>query len=191
MVAEITATFWDYPGQVLRSFTINEKPSQLYSELHAAADAAFDAITKQLKAGAMPAEVIEASRVIEDSGFTIIDDLLHGYGGGYLPPILGCTNRPAGPLPKEPFRAGQTIVVQPNVVTTDHSAEFKLARCCSSPKLESNGFTRSQEDLRWCDRSRRSAQNLAASSTASLRVLSSVRKPRSRQVALAVGGTTT
>jgi Xaa-Pro dipeptidase len=122
VVAEITATFWDYPGQVLRSFAINEKPSQLYSELHAAADAAFDAITKQLKAGAMPAEVIEASRVIEDSGFTIIDDLLHGYGGGYLPPILGCTNRPAGPLPKEPFRAGQTIVVQPNVVTTDHSA---------------------------------------------------------------------
>lgn len=122
VVAEITASFWDYPGQVLRSFAINEKPSQLYSELHAAADAAFDAITKVLKAGATPAEVIEASRVIEESGFTIIDDLLHGYGGGYLPPILGCTNRPAGLLPKEPFRAGQTIVVQPNVVTTDRSA---------------------------------------------------------------------
>ena len=122
VVAEITATFWNYPGQVLRSFAIDEKPSQLYSDLHAVADAAFDTITKLLKAGTMPAEVIEASRVIEDSGFTIIDDLLHGYGGGYLPPILGCTNRPAGPLPREPFRAGQTIVVQPNVVTTDRSA---------------------------------------------------------------------
>ena len=122
MVAEITATFWDYPGQVLRSFTINEKPSQLYSELHAAADAAFDAITKQLKAGAMPAEVIEASRVIEDSGFTIIDDLLHGYGGGDLPPISAApTDRPVH-YRKSRFRAGQTIVVQPNVVTTDHSA---------------------------------------------------------------------
>ncbi len=43
-----------------------------------------------LKAGATPAQVIEASGVIEDAGFTIIDDLLHGYGGGYLPPILGC-----------------------------------------------------------------------------------------------------
>ena len=42
-----------------------------------------------LKAGAAPADVIEASGVIEDAGFTIIDDLLHGYGGGYLPPILG------------------------------------------------------------------------------------------------------
>jgi len=36
-----------------------------------------------------------------------------------LPPILGCTNRPAGPVPQEPFRAGQTVVVQPNVITTD------------------------------------------------------------------------
>ena len=56
------------------------------------------------------------------AGFTIIDDLLHGYGGGYLPPILGCTNRPAGPVPQEPFKAGQTVVIQPNVVTHDHKA---------------------------------------------------------------------
>jgi Xaa-Pro aminopeptidase len=122
VVAEITATFWDYPGQVLRSFAINEEPTLLYRELHAAADAAFEAITKVLKAGATPAQVIEASRVIEESGFTIIDDLLHGYGGGYLPPILGCTNRPSGPVPQEPFRAGQTVVVQPNVVTKDRKA---------------------------------------------------------------------
>ena len=60
--------------------------------------------------------------MIEDAGFTIIDDLLHGYGGGYLPPILGCKSRPAGPVPQEPFRAGQTVVIQPNVVTRDHKA---------------------------------------------------------------------
>jgi Xaa-Pro aminopeptidase len=121
VVAEITATFWDYPGQVLRSFALGEPP-QLYRDLHATADACFDAVTKVLKAGATPAQVIEASRVIEDNGFTIIDDLLHGYGGGYLPPILGCSTRPAGPLPQEPFRAGQTVVVQPNVVTKDRKA---------------------------------------------------------------------
>jgi Xaa-Pro aminopeptidase len=122
VVAEITAHFWDYPGQVLRSFAINEQPNQLYRDLHATADAAFDAITGVLKAGAMPSQVIEASRIIENNGFTIIDDLLHGYGGGYLPPVLGCTNRPAAPVPEVPFRAGQVVVVQPNVVTPDRKA---------------------------------------------------------------------
>jgi Xaa-Pro dipeptidase len=122
VVAEITATFWDYPGQVLRSFALGEEPSKLYRDLHATADAAFDAITGILKAGATPAQVIEASGVIEEAGFTIIDDLLHGYGGGYLPPVLGCKSRPSGPVPSEPFRAGQVVVVQPNVVTPDRKA---------------------------------------------------------------------
>ena len=121
VVAEISAAFWEHPGQVLRSFTLGE-PNKLYRDLHAAADAAFDAIAAVLKAGATPAQVIKASGVIEEAGFTIIDDLLHGYGGGYLPPILGCTSRPAGPVPHDPFRAGQTVVIQPNVVTRDRNA---------------------------------------------------------------------
>jgi Xaa-Pro aminopeptidase len=122
VVAEISASFWEHSGQVLRSFAFGAEPPKLYRELHAAADAAFDAIAAVLKAGATPAQVIEASGVIEDAGFTIIDDLLHGYGGGYLPPILGTRSRPAGPVPETPFRAGQTVVIQPNVVTRDHTA---------------------------------------------------------------------
>jgi len=121
VVAEISAAFWEHPGQVLRSFSLGE-PTPLYRDLHAAADAAVDAIMSVLKAGAIPAQVIEASSVIEAAGFTIIDDLLHGYGGGYLPPILGSKSRPAGHIPQEPFRAGQTVVIQPNVVTRDGKA---------------------------------------------------------------------
>src|SRR3954464_8821874 len=120
--AEISAAFWDYSGQVLRSFTVGEEPTPLYRDLHAAADAAFDAIAAVLRDGAMPAEVIEAARVIEDAGFTTIDDLLHGYGGGYLPPILGSASCPAGLVSHEPFRAGMTVVIQPNVVTRDGQA---------------------------------------------------------------------
>jgi Xaa-Pro aminopeptidase len=120
--AEISAAFWDYPGQVLRSFTVGTEPTSLYRDLHAAADAAFDAIAAVLRDGTLPAEVIEAARVIEDAGFTTIDDLLHGYGGGYLPPILGSASRPAGPLPDEPLRAGMTVVIQPNVATRDGKA---------------------------------------------------------------------
>ena len=84
--AEISAAFWDHSGQVLRSFAVGEEPPPLYRALHAAADAAFDAVAAVLNPGATPAQVVEASGVIEDAGFTIIDDLLHGYGGGYFPP---------------------------------------------------------------------------------------------------------
>jgi Xaa-Pro aminopeptidase len=120
--AEISAAFWDHSGQVLRSFAVGEDPPPLYRALHAAADAAFDAVAAVLRHGATPAQVIEAAGVIEDAGFTIIDDLLHGYGGGYFPPILGSRSRPAGPIPEEPFEAGMTVVVQPNVVTPDGRA---------------------------------------------------------------------
>src|SRR5205823_14697707 len=34
--AEISAAFWDYPGQVLRSFAVGEEPTSLYRDLHAA-----------------------------------------------------------------------------------------------------------------------------------------------------------
>ena len=119
--AEITATFWDYGGQVLRTFALGD-PAPLYTELHAVADAAFDAIVAVLRDGATPAEVIAAAGVIEEAGFTTIDDLVHGYGGGYLPPVLGSASRPAGPVPAEPFRAGMTVVVQPNVTTADGRA---------------------------------------------------------------------
>jgi Xaa-Pro aminopeptidase len=120
--AEISAAFWDHSGQVLRSFAVGEDPPPLYRALHDTADAAFDAVAAVLRHGATPAQVIEAAGVIEDAGFTIIDDLLHGYGGGYFPPILGSRSRPAGPIPDDPFEAGMTVVVQPNVVTPDGKA---------------------------------------------------------------------
>ena len=117
--AEISAAFWDCPGQVLRSFAVAEEPPALYRELHAVADAAFDAIAAILRDGTRPADVVAASRVIEEAGFTACDDILHGYGGGYLPPVLGAASRSNGPVPDEPLRAGMTVVIQPNVTTRD------------------------------------------------------------------------
>jgi Xaa-Pro aminopeptidase len=122
VVAEISAAFWEYPGQVLRSFTVEAEPTPLYRDLHAAAAAAFDAIAAVLKDGTTPGEIIEAASVIERAGFTIVDDLLHGYGGGYLPPVLGSRSRPGAQTGSEPLRAGMTVVIQPNVVTPDGKA---------------------------------------------------------------------
>ena len=110
---ELSAQHWGYAGQVLRTFAVEAEPPPLYRDLHDAADAAFDAVTAVLRDGATAQDVVDAAGVIEDAGFTIWDDLVHGYGGGYLPPVIGSRSRPAGPLPSLPFAAGMTVVVQP------------------------------------------------------------------------------
>jgi Xaa-Pro dipeptidase len=122
LTVEISAAWWGYPGQVLRTFAVDAEPTPLFRRLHEVADEAYDAVTAALRPGATAADLVAASGVIEDAGFTIIDDLVHGFGGGYLPPVLGSRSRPAGPIPDLVFEPGMTVVVQPNVTTTDWTA---------------------------------------------------------------------
>ena len=124
VTAEITASLWDYGGQVLRTFSVAEPPTQLYRDLHDTADAAFDAMAAVIRHGALPVDVVAAASIIEERGFTTIDDIVHGYGGGYLSPILSSKSRTDGahPIPDEPFEAGMIVVIQPNVVTSDQRA---------------------------------------------------------------------
>jgi Xaa-Pro aminopeptidase len=56
-----------------------------------------------------------------DKGFVTVDDLVHGFGGGYLPPVLSHRGEPAGPHTL-PLVEGMTVVVQPNVAVPDLSA---------------------------------------------------------------------
>jgi Xaa-Pro dipeptidase len=122
VVTEISAAFQGYSGQVLRTMTTAEALTPPFADLHEVADAAFDAVCSVLRPGATTQEVIDAAGVIEAAGYTVVDDLLHGFGGGYLPPVLGSRSRPAGPLPDLTFEAGMTVVVQPNVTTLDGRA---------------------------------------------------------------------
>ena len=122
LTCEISASWWDHPGQLLRTFAVAAEPTPLYRELHAAADAAFDAIVARLRPGATAADVVEAAAVIEAAGFTTRDDVLHGFVGGYLPPVLGSSSRALTPVPDFTFEEGMTVVVQPNAVTRDETA---------------------------------------------------------------------
>ena len=126
VLCELSAYWWDYAGQVLRSFTVGADPTPLYRSLHDTAEAAFDAVTGVIRHGTTMEEIVAAALVIEERGFTIYDDLVHGFGGGYLPPILGSRSRPAGPLPAMTLEENMTLVVQPNVVTPDHRAGVQV-----------------------------------------------------------------
>jgi Xaa-Pro dipeptidase len=122
IACEISASFWDYTGQLLRTFAVADEPPPLYQELHDVADAAFEAILARVRPGATAAELVEASEVIGAAGFTTRDDLVHGFVGGYLPPVLGDTTRVLEDVPDFTLEEGMTIVIQPNVVTRDESA---------------------------------------------------------------------
>jgi Xaa-Pro dipeptidase len=119
---EISASYWDYTGQLLRTFFVADDPPALYRELHDVADAAFDALFARMRPGATAAELVEASAVIGDAGFTTRDDLVHGFVGGYLPPVLGDGTRTLEEVPDFTLEEGMTIVIQPNVVTRDEGA---------------------------------------------------------------------
>lgn len=136
---ELSAFWWDYAGQILRTFTVDAEPTPLYRDLYATAEAAFDAVTGVVRHGTTMQAIIEAAGVIENNGFTVCDDLMHGFGGGYFPPILGAKSRPAGPLPKLTLEEDMTVVVQPNVITREHSAGVQVGELI---RVTKTGFER-------------------------------------------------
>lgn len=111
----------EYAGQLLRTFTVGAAPTPQYARLHEVAEEAFDAIRELLAPGTHARELAAVGAAIEAAGFQTIDDLVHGFGGGYLQPILSGPGGPH-PVPDLVLAAGMTVVVQPNVVTPDRSA---------------------------------------------------------------------
>lgn len=126
LFCEVSANYWGYAGQVLRTFTVDADPEPLFVELHDTAEAAFTTITSAIRPGAHARDLVEASAVIEERGFTIYDDLVHGYGGGYLPPVLGSASRAHRPIPDMTLAEGMALVVQPNVITPDERAGVQV-----------------------------------------------------------------
>jgi Xaa-Pro dipeptidase len=127
--AEISALFWGYAGQVLRTYAVAAEPTALYRELYAVAQAAFDAVRNVLKPGATPRDILDAASVIGTSGFTVCDDLLHGFIGGYLPPVLGTHERPSGPIADLVLKENMAVVLQPSIVTRDGKAGVQVGEC--------------------------------------------------------------
>jgi Xaa-Pro dipeptidase len=108
-----------YPGQILRPFTIAAPPTAEYQRLYDIAVEAFQRIAGVIRAGASSEAVLDEAEFIHKQGLTIYDDLLHGFGSGYLPPIL--RTRQTGSREAQPFifEENMTVVIQPNVITQD------------------------------------------------------------------------
>jgi Xaa-Pro aminopeptidase len=119
LITEISAHFHGYAGQILRPFTIGSEPTAAYQRMYDVAVEVFQRIAALLRPGATSEEVLDAAEYIHDAGYTICDDLLHGFGGGYLAPILRTRRTSVRLAPLFTFQENMTVVIQPNVITED------------------------------------------------------------------------
>lgn len=119
LITEISAQYDGYPGQILRPFSIGEPPTDAYQRLYDVAVSVNQHVVGVVRAGATVEDVLDAADEIEAAGYSICDDLLHGFGGGYLAPHVRTRQTGGTRNPGFQFVEGMTIVIQPNVITRD------------------------------------------------------------------------
>ena len=124
---EISVSYWGYSGQAHRPIFVGAQPGDLYRRLWDTALESYTRCLAVLRAGATSEDVLDASDVIAERGFTINDGFLHGFGIGLLPPSVGTRQARRG-IPRPPFKFEENmcVVVQPNVVTHDERAGVQL-----------------------------------------------------------------
>jgi Xaa-Pro aminopeptidase len=123
VITELTVSYWGYSTQIHRPFAITREPSPLYRRLFDTALECYEDIRKICKPGTTSEEIIAASSVIEDNGFTTYDSVFHGEAG--KSPELG-TRSAAHPV--EPWTLVENMVhiIQPNPITRDFKAGLQL-----------------------------------------------------------------
>lgn len=133
IITEISASYWGYSGQIHRPFFIGVDPTPEWQALFDAALQGYHNISRVIRPEANEADVIRAASVIGERGYTIYDDLIHGYGVDIHPPIIDreCSKywplEDAGPIPEgRQFELGMAIVIQPNPITPDERMGLQL-----------------------------------------------------------------
>ncbi len=126
---EISVSHWGYSGQAHRPVFVQAPPNALYRELWECALEAYTRGEKSVRAGATAEDLLNASDVIGERGFTINDGFAHGFGIGLLPPNIGtresAQRRGGAPAPFV-LEENMCLVLQPNVVTRDERAGVQL-----------------------------------------------------------------
>lgn len=131
IITEFSASLDGYSGQVHRPVFVQAEPTDEWLAMFDAARDAYDAIARGMTPGSTEGDVVRNAGVIGERGYAIYDDLIHGYGTDYGPPLVdrscvrywnGGGEPPAGRTIEE----GMTIVVQPNPITPDERMGLQL-----------------------------------------------------------------
>jgi Xaa-Pro dipeptidase len=123
VITELTVSYWGYSTQIHRPFAIAREPSPAYRALFDTARQCFENIRKICQPGTTSEEIVAASSIIEENGFTSYDSVFHGEAG--KSPELG-TKSAAHPLESWTLQENMVHVIQPNPVTRDFRAGLQL-----------------------------------------------------------------
>ncbi|HZD39188.1 MAG TPA: M24 family metallopeptidase [Terriglobales bacterium] len=123
VITELTVSYWGYSTQIHRPFAIGKEPSAIYRKLFDAAFECYENIRRICRPGTTSEEIVAASSIIEESGFTAYDSVFHGEAG--KSPELG-TKSAAHPLEPWTLQENMVHVIQPNPVTRDFKAGLQL-----------------------------------------------------------------
>jgi ectoine hydrolase len=123
VITELTVSYWGYSTQIHRPFAIGKEPSALYRKLFDTALECYENMRRICKPGTTSEQLIAASSVIEENGFTAYDSVFHGEAG--KSPELGTRS---AAHPPEPWTLIENMVhvIQPNPITKDFKAGLQL-----------------------------------------------------------------
>ena len=123
VITELTVSFWGYSTQIHRPFAIGREPSALYRKLFDVALECYENVRRICKPGTTSDEIVAATSVIEQNGFTTYDSVFHGEAG--KSPELG-TRSAAHPPEAWTLEENMVHVIQPNPITKDFRAGLQL-----------------------------------------------------------------
>lgn len=126
LITEVSVSFWGYSGQIHRPLSVGASPTSEYQKLYDVANDAYNALSRIIKPGATERDVVDAADVIDESGFTIYDTLVHGFGVDVQPPDIRTKKTSHVPPTDFTFKKNMTVVIQPNIITNDEKKGIQL-----------------------------------------------------------------
>ena len=123
VITELTVSYWGYSTQIHRPFAIGKEPTATYRMLFDTAHRCYENVRKICSPGTTSEQIVAATSVIEERGFTSYDSVFHGEAG--KSPELG-TRSAAHPLEKWTLEENMVHVIQPNPITKDFTAGLQL-----------------------------------------------------------------
>jgi Xaa-Pro aminopeptidase len=131
IITEFSASYGGYSGQVHRPVFVGAEPTPEWQRLFDVAKAAYDAVARGMRSNSTEGDVVRNASVIGDAGYAIYDDLIHGYGTDYGPPLVdrSCVEywrTGAEPPAGRTIERGMTVVIQPNPITPDERMGLQL-----------------------------------------------------------------